>query len=96
MDFLSHKFRTLVNEAIIEAKQSTANYKVGAVIVRKNQIIARGHNDNSRTTILRGRYTDTSLHAEMNVAHQLINRLVRPQLNRYQFSSRQEPKGQIL
>jgi tRNA(Arg) A34 adenosine deaminase TadA len=92
---LSSRYTVYLDEAAAEARMSQANYKVGAVIVKKNQIIARGHNDNTRTQILR-RYRDTSIHAEMNVANQLINRLVRRQTQRYRFSSKQEPKGQIL
>lgn len=92
---LSNKYHSFISEAVNEAKASPCNYKVGAVIVYKNQIIARAHNENNRTRIL-GRWFDTSLHAEMNVAQRLINGLVRPQQQRYRFSSREKVKGRLL
>jgi tRNA(Arg) A34 adenosine deaminase TadA len=95
MNQLSTKYQMYVTEAAAEARMSQANYKVGAIIARKNQIVARGHNDNNRTQVLR-RYRDASTHAEMTVANQLVNRFVRRQAQRYRFSSRQEPKGSIL
>jgi hypothetical protein len=67
--------------ATLEAYKSECNSKHGALITRGSKVISRGCNT-SRCKFMR-RITDCCQHAEMNVATQFINSVVRPNRRKY-------------
>ena len=78
---LSKRLDNLRMSATLEAYKSDCNAKHGALITRGSKILVRGCNT-SRCKYLRS-IMDCCKHAEMNVATQFINSVVRPNRRKY-------------
>jgi tRNA(Arg) A34 adenosine deaminase TadA len=66
------KFASLAYQ---QALQSQMNFKHGAIITKGSKLIVSGMNQNDRTSTLG--QIHSSVHAEIDVASQLINRFIR-------------------
>jgi deoxycytidylate deaminase len=69
-----------------QALQSVMNFKHGAIITKGSKVIVSGMNHGDRTSALG--QIHSSVHAEIDVASQLINRFIRKKTsNKYEYKS---------
>lgn len=77
------KFASLAYD---QALQSLMNFKHGAIITKGSKVIVSGMNHSDRTSTLG--QIHSSVHAEIDVASQLINRFIRKKTsNKYEYKS---------